>query len=124
MTTNNKETKTTMNITAPYKFNKDELKDMGIKLAETCGKQGEIETEKSEVMKDYKQKIDAKQEEIDTLCQKIQSREEERVYKCHEEKNFENLEKIYTDSKTKQVIKRVPFTAEDHQIGIEDSVKA
>jgi hypothetical protein len=103
-------------IEADYFFKNEEKQGMREELSEKLLEISEIESEKSTVASRYKSKIEEVSLSIDVVAGKIRSGKEVRTFDCFLTLDFEQKVRIYTDTKTGQVMRQEELTPQDFQL--------
>jgi hypothetical protein len=107
----------TMEMRLPCKFSDDELKDFGKKLSACYFELGRTETEKKQVVSEYKAKTDAIDNEISELSTKIKDSQEDREIECQVQFHFPQLHmKTVTRLDVNEVIAEIPMDDEDYTL--------
>lgn len=117
--TKTKETVTKI-VTGKYELSEKELSLAGSKLADALQSKQSLVDEQKLKNAEYKDRISQVDDSIKKLSDKLRTGEEDRDYECEVIKDEENKEKIFKDIKTKKIIKKVPFTAADYQMRLDE----
>lgn len=99
------------------KFSEPQLLDRGKKLCKTLQEKGALEDEKNATAKGFKDKIDAKQTEIEILTSEIQAGFETKKVSCEIVRNFDSGKREYMYQGVK--VKEEPLRASDHQLDLD-----
>lgn len=106
---------TTASIEAPYKFNDDEIRTMGIELAKKTREIAEREASMKSHAKQLKAELDIVIGEAELLTHKINTGTEFREFFCRVEFDYDQKIKRFYDLSTETLIRSEPMSAYDLQ---------
>lgn len=93
----------------------DEQRLKGHRLAQLAKQLDDVEAEKKEVARDFKDRIDGLKEQISELSEEVRSKHEWRAVECFEQVNVARMQVELVRSDTYEVEERRPATAADLQ---------
>jgi len=109
--------------TIEHHFNDEELKELGMVVANAQKGKEDVEDEKKQIDKELKAKIDNFEAVVSANSTKIRHGYEERAVEVHVELNYETGEKVFKDATTDLEVRREPMDASDLQMKIDLSAK-
>lgn len=105
----------TEKIKARYEFTEDEKDQMARTMAAKQNTFNELELELHLFKSKMKQRMDPIQEDINSLCQKVNSGFETREYNCRVEVDYQESVVTYRDTETEKIIESRKLSPEERQ---------